>query len=47
MCTSKNLLNPIPDCNEGKAKEDSKRATDLSKEGGGWKDQHLGKYIWI
>ena len=46
-CTSKNLLNSVPDCNEGKAKEDSKCATNLSKKRGGWKDEHLGKYILI
>ena len=46
-CTSKNLLNSVPDCNEGKAKEDSKCATNLSKKGWGWKNEHLTKYNLI
>ena len=43
----KNLLNSVPDCNEGKTKEDSKSAADLGKKGGAGEDQHLKVVLFI
>ena len=43
----KNLLNSVPDRDEGKTKEDSESATDLGKKGGAWEDQHLKVVLFI
>ena len=43
----KNLLNPVPDRNEGKTKEDSECAADLGKKGGAGEDQHLKVVLFI
>ena len=41
------LLNSVPDRNEGKTKEDAESAADLGKKGGAGEDQHLKVVLFI
>ena len=41
------LLNSVPDRDEGKTKEDAECAADLGKKGGAWEDQHLKVVLFI